>query len=98
MHTAPHVLQPTPCVRNPHLARQVFCGVYLLAPRTQTDHGRRAGAGAGAGDDDGAGSDGEASDLTRMLRLDGEHEELCCPPQPVGCCRVAVCGRYSVEV
>lgn len=52
--------------------RQVFCGVYLLAPRTQTDHGRRSGAGGGG---DGVGSDGEASDLTRMLRLDGENKE-----------------------
>lgn len=50
---------------------QVFCGVYLLAPRTQTDHGRRVGSGAGVGED-GIESDGEVSDLTRMLRMEGE--------------------------
>ncbi|CAB1105483.1 unnamed protein product [Ectocarpus sp. CCAP 1310/34] len=47
----------------------VFCGVYLLAPRTQTDHGRHAGVGGGG---EAAGeSDGEESDLRRMLRLEG---------------------------
>eukprot|EP00903_Cladosiphon_okamuranus_P006855 g6677.t1 len=43
----------------------VFCGVYLLAPRTQTDHGSWDG-------EDGTGSDAEPSDLTKMLRLDVE--------------------------
>ncbi|CAM9275881.1 unnamed protein product, partial [Ectocarpus fasciculatus] len=48
----------------------VFCGVYLLAPRTQTDHGRHAGVGVGG---EAAGeSDDEESDLRRMLRLEVE--------------------------
>lgn len=50
---------------------KVFLGVYLLAPRSQTEHGNRAVAGGGRDGLDGRMEEGD-SDLRRMLKLEGD--------------------------
>lgn len=50
--------------------------MYLLAPRTHTDHGKRVG---GAGEGDGIEMEGEESDLRKMLRLEGDLGDTCVP-------------------
>lgn len=64
-------LNPPPRVPIPphvNVALKVFLGVYLLAPRTQTSHGRRSIAGRW---EEGDVLEEDESDLTRMLRMEG---------------------------